>query len=383
MKVIHCLRAPVGGLFRHVCDLARGQSARGMEVGIICDAQGGEALYEDALGDISRHCSLGVHRISMHRQIAISDIAAGMAVRARCLDLRADIIHGHGAKGGAYARFAAIGRDQKVFYTPHGGSLHYSASSLKGFVFLALERLLGRLTDGLIFESQYGLETYRAKVGTPNCAIQVIHNGVTSKEFEPVAVGQDAADFLFIGELRTLKGIDILLQALASLRGRPDASAVIVGSGPDEQVFRKLVDDLSLNGRVTFHKPMPARGAFALGHVLIVPSLAESFPYIVLEALAAAKPTLATCVGGIPEMFEGFEDHLLPAGDSTSLAAAMEDVLASPQAMSERTQQLQKFVHSRFTAERMVDDVSRFYTECRSTGDSAANPVSRHRYSPK
>ena len=167
------------------------------------------------------------------------------------------------------------------------------------------------------------------------------------------------------------------------LRGKSDASAVIVGSGPDEQLFRKLVDDLSLDDRVKFHEPMPARSAFALGHVLIVPSLAESFPYIVLEALAAGKPTLATRVGGIPEMFEGFENHLLPAGDDARLAAAMEDVLAAPEAATERSRELRRVLQSRFTAERMVDAVTLFYSECRGPLNDAADPISGHRYSPK
>lgn len=383
LKVIHCLRAPVGGLFRHVCDLAEGQSARGFEVGVICDAQQGEPLYETALQDLAQLCSLGVHRIAMHRRIALSDIAAGLAARKRCHASGADIIHGHGAKGGAYARFAAIGGNQKTFYTPHGGSLHYSKTSASGFVFLSLERFLGRLTDGLIFESRYGLETYRGKVGTPACEMRVIHNGVTQREFEPVRVQDDAADFLFIGELRTLKGIDVMLHALAALRSKRDASALIVGSGPDEHTFRKLVDELGLGAQVTFHRPIPARDAFALGHVLVVPSLAESFPYIVLEALAAGKPTLATNVGGIPEMYEGFESALLPPGDSTRLAAAMDNALTEPQVASDRARELRKFMKSRFTAKSMVDAVSSFYTECRGTRGSAARPISGHRYSPK
>ena len=383
LKVIHCLRAPVGGLFRHVCDLARGQSTHGIEVGVICDAHEGERLYEDALNDLARHCSLGVHRVPMHRSIAPSDIAAGLSVRKLCKNLKADVIHGHGAKGGAYARFAALGSGQKVFYTPHGGSLHYSASSLSGFVFLTLERLLGRWTDGLIFESRYGMETYRAKVGTPPCAMRVIHNGVEQSEFEPVSVNEDAAEFLFIGELRRLKGIETLLKALAAIRAKPDARAVIVGSGPDEHVFRQLVEDLALGKQVVFRKPMPARSAFALGHVLIVPSLAKSFPYIVLEALAASKPTLATHVGGIPEMFEGFENHLLPAGDDTRLTAAMDEVLAAPETASERSRALRELLQLRFTADRMVDAISQFYSECQGTRDGASDPISGHRYSPK
>ena len=379
LKVIHCLRAPVGGLFRHVCDLVRGQAARGLKVGIICEAHAGKPLYEAALRDVKALCDLGVHRLAMHRRIAATDITTALAVRRLCRDLDADIIHGHGAKGGAYARFAAIGRPQKTFYTPHGGSLHYERSSVSGFVFLGMEKLLGRLTDGLIFESHYGLETYRRKVGVPACAARVIHNGVDEREFEPVTPSADAADFLFIGELRTLKGVDILLSALAAVRQERDADLVIVGSGPDADMFRDIAASPTLCSSVTFRDPMPARDAFALGRVLIVPSLAESLPYIVLEALAAGKPTLATRVGGIPEIFDRRANLLVPPGDVGSLAAAMRATFAAAQAQSEICADLQSTVRARFTVARMVDAVSNFYAECLGASGAAIGPISGHR----
>ncbi len=379
LKVIHCLRAPVGGLFRHVCDLAKGQAARGLAVGVICDALKGERLYEDALSDLEHICALGVHRYPMHRQIAPSDVTTGLAIRDRCRTLNADIVHGHGAKGGAFARFASIGCPQKAFYTPHGGSLHYARSSASGFVFLNMERLLGRFTEGLIFESRYGLETYRQKVGNPSCAVRVIHNGVDEREFEPVAPSPDAADFLFIGELRTLKGVDTLLRALADVKSTQNTSAVIVGSGPDAQAFKDLVGELGLDRDVRFCDPMPARKAFALGRVLIVPSRAESFPYIVLEALAAGKATIATNVGGIPEMFGAHAGRLLTPGDSGVLADAMAATLASPQSTADVFRQLRDSVHARFTVERMVDAVSAFYTDAGDARKAAAGPISGHR----
>ena len=68
---------------------------------------------------------------------------------------------------------------------------------------------------------------------------------------------------------------------------------------------------------------MPAREAFALGRALVVPSRAESFPYIVLEAAAAGLPLLATNVGGIPEIVSGTDTALLPPEDADALAQAM------------------------------------------------------------
>ena len=90
---------------------------------------------------------------------------------------RADVVHGHGAKGGAYARLARAARAIRV-YTPHGGSLHYRWSSPAGFLYLALERVLMRRTDLFLFESAYGRDVFRAKIGEPGALVRVVHNGV-------------------------------------------------------------------------------------------------------------------------------------------------------------------------------------------------------------
>ena len=81
---------------------------------------------------------------------------------------------------------------------------------------------------------------------------------------------------------------------------------------------------------------MPAREAFRLGRALVVPSRAESFPYIVLEAAAAGLPMLATDVGGIPEIVAGTDTALLPPEDDVALAEAMLRVLDDPAAAQAR-----------------------------------------------
>lgn len=363
IRIVHCLRAPVGGLFRHVRDLARGQADAGCHVGIICDASTADALTEQALDAIRPSCMLGVERIAMRRQVSPSDLWAAVKVRMLCASLGADIIHGHGAKGGAYGRFAAAATSAKAFYTPHGGSLHYSSDSWSGAAFLRLERLLGRFTDGLIFESEYGFRTYRQKVGAPACDARVIHNGLAPAEFSPVPTHPDAADVVFIGELRDLKGVDVLLHALHCVRRTRDVTAVIVGDGPDADAFKRMAATLGLQESVRFVPPRPARTAFALGRTLVVPSRAESLPYIVLEALAAGKPIIATDVGGISEIFRGRRGSLLPAGDAEALAAALEANLADPAPLQVEAMELAADIASRFTTAAMVGAVFDFYAE--------------------
>jgi glycosyltransferase involved in cell wall biosynthesis len=290
LRIIHCFRAPVGGLFRHVLDLSGEQAARGHEVGYVLDSTVSDPLTEQRLAKAATHLKLGVTRLPMGRLPSLRDLATSRAVHDVARDLKADVLHGHGAKGGAFARLAARdlrrdGLNVVTFYTPHGGSLHYSAASPQGLIYTAIEKFLVRYTDGLIFESDFICRAFNARIGTRGVPERVVPNALQPDDFTPHQPTSEAADFLFIGELRRLKGVDVLLQALA--RFPAPIRAVIVGAGPEAAEFKALAEELGLGNRVSFPGAMPARNAFALGRSLIVPSRAESMPYIVLEAAAA------------------------------------------------------------------------------------------------
>ena len=323
LRILHVLRAPVGGLFRHVCDLALEQSARGHAVGVIADRTTGGDKAEGALSALSSKISLGVSRIPMSRHAGLSDIAAVRYVETHARQLKASVVHGHGAKGGAFARLAA-GHALRV-YTPHGGSLHFSRTNPVGFAYLGVERMLLGKTDLALFESEYARAVFEQKIGRPRGISAVVHNGVRPEEFEPVSPAPNPADILFVGELRKLKGVDVLIEALALLKTRGETlRAVIVGDGPDRQAFAVLAKARGLETQIEFPGAMPARSAFAKGKLLAVPSRAESLPYIVLEAAAAGLPLVATAVGGIPEIFGPDAKSLIPPGNAEALVAAIQ-----------------------------------------------------------
>lgn len=362
LRILHVLRSPVGGLFRHVGDLARGQAARGHQVGIVADAATGGERAGATFAALAPHLALGLTRVPMSRDLGVSDISAQRHVAQRARETNADVLHGHGAKGGAYARLVG-GRAVRV-YTPHGGSLHYSRTSPVGFVYLALEQLLMRRTELFLFESRYGRDVFTAKIGTPRGLVRVVHNGVTQDEFSEIAPQNDASDIVFIGELRHLKGVDVLIDALAALSrdGRP-VSATIVGAGPDAEQFRAQVERLGLGSSIRFAGAMPARAAFALGRLMVAPSRAESLPYIVLEAAAAAVPLITTNVGGIPEIFGPQAGALVPPGDSQALAAAIRAALADPAQLRNEALTLRGRVAAEFSADVMTDAVLAAYGE--------------------
>jgi glycosyltransferase involved in cell wall biosynthesis len=140
-------------------------------------------------------------------------------------------------------------------------------------------------------------------------------------------------------------------------------TATIVGEGPDRSAFEAAVTAHGLGGAVKFVGALPARAAFALGRLLVVPSRAESLPYIVLEAAAAGLPMIATRVGGIPEIFGADTGELVPPANAAALARAIEGSLRNPIEKRETTLRLRDRVRTAFSTDAMTNAVLAAYHE--------------------
>jgi glycosyltransferase involved in cell wall biosynthesis len=109
---------------------------------------------------------------------------------------------------------------------------------------------------------------------------------------------------------------------------------------------------------------MRARDAFALGRAMVVPSRAESLPYVVLEAAGARIPMVATNVGGIPEIFGPYRERLIPPDDPEALADALFRTHTAPIAqLRADADRLAAFVATRFSLAGMADGVIAGYRE--------------------
>lgn len=364
LRILQVLRAPVGGLFRHVFDLTQALAERGHQVGVVVDTLANDAQTEDRLAALAQHASLGIHRYPMPRLFGRGDLTTPFAISRLARKLDVDVLHGHGAKGGFYARIVRYGRTRaKAFYTPHGGVLHYQADSASGRLFFRLERMLMPKTAAIIFESAYAEATYSALIGPPDCRTEIVHNGLRADEFVPVAHSDDAADFVFVGELRALKGIFPLVEALSRLRGRDGQvpRLVMAGDGAERSALEARIAELGIGDRVELVGSRPARQVFAMGRCAVVPSLAESLPYVVLEAAAAQLPVIATRVGGIPEIFGETAGSLVAADDSDALARAMQDFIDHPDVAEAEMRQRLRGIESRFSVQRMTDSIEVLY----------------------
>ncbi len=368
LKIMHLLRAPLGGLFRHVVDVTRGQIERGHRVGLIVDSTTGGARADAVLAELAPRLTLGIERVPIARELNPHDIYALWRISRRISALAPDVLHGHGAKGAALARLTPAAPNAIRAYTPHGGSLVYCPGTLSGSFYRSLERILNPRTDLFLFESSYIAELYRKVVAPPRAMVRIVRNGIAESEFEPAVPRADAADIVCVGELRPVKAMDVLLDALAILqRSGRRVTATIAGEGPDAAKLQAQANRLGLADQVRFIGHCPARIAFTMGRMLVIPSRAESLPYVVLEAAAAGLPIIATAVGGNPEIFGTQAAKLIPPDDIVALIGAITAAIDDPAAMQAGAQVLRTRIRSEFSLTTMVECNLAAYREAIAT----------------
>jgi glycosyltransferase involved in cell wall biosynthesis len=364
LRILHAVRAPVGGIFRHILDLANGQADRGHLVGIVADSLTGGERAEAALAEIAPRLKLGVHRLAIHREPSPTDIVVWTRFLRLVRQLKPDVLHGHGAKAGVFIRLNRHSQKTVRVYTPHGGSLHYPLNTLKGFLYSRMERALMNSTELFLFESAFARDRYQSNVGTPSGIMRCVFNGVTANEFDPIVRAADATDLVYVGEFRSIKGADLLIDAVARLHadGKP-VTLTLAGDGEEMDALKAQVEKLGLAGAVRFIGHVKARYGFSKGRLLVVPSRGDSMPYVVIEAAAAGIPMVAANVGGIPEIFGSNTDALFAPNIVGAMADAIEIALEDTEAALARAKSLRERIFLHFSQKAMVEGVLTSYRQ--------------------
>jgi glycosyltransferase involved in cell wall biosynthesis len=364
LRILHAVRAPVGGILRHILDLANGQADGGHHVGIIADSSTGGERAEAALKEIAPRLKLGIQRLPIRREPHPADILVWARFMYLVRRLKPDVLHGHGAKAGAFIRMRPRSKKNIRVYTPHGGSLHYPLDTLKGALYSRLERALMNSTELFLFESAFARDTYQRTIGQPAGLVRCVFNGVTADEFDPIVKAADATDIVYVGEFRHIKGADLLIEAVTRLRA--DGKSVMLtlaGDGEELAALKAQVQKHGLSDAVRFVGHVKARYGFSKGGVLVVPSRGDSMPYVVIEAAAAGIPMVAANVGGIPEIFGSHTDALFAPNMVGAMADAIENAINDPAAALVRAKSLRERVLVHFSQEAMVEGVLAGYRD--------------------
>jgi glycosyltransferase involved in cell wall biosynthesis len=170
--------------------------------------------------------------------------------------------------------------------------------------------------------------------------MHIVHCGVDPTRYEPRTHHGEGNQVLFVGRLVKVKGLPLLLQAIARLRRqRPDVALTLIGDGPDRAELEAEAARLNIADNVTFTGNLPheqVRDAMAQADVVALSSFAEGVPVVLMEAMASGVPVIAPRVGGVAELVDdGVSGLLFDPGDIDALAAHL-NTLLNDAAMRER-----------------------------------------------
>lgn len=351
-----------GGVGRHVADLASGLRDHGHEVVLV-----GPAPPEP----LRRAGSTAFPHVALCAPRAVRPAADLAALRRTVRVLRAvapDVVHAHSSKAGALVRLARLaGLRAPVVYTPHGYAFAGAFDSpLERAFYCAVEALLMPLAARTVCVCEAEASLARRIGG--GARVRVVHNGV--RVAAPAPRETDAPpSLLAIGRLIPGKGLDTLLAALPSvLAVHPATTVRICGEGPARAELERRAEALGIARAVTFVGEQGSlETELARATLLVHPSLAEAFPYAVLDGMAAGLPVVASDVGGIGEaVAHGRTGLLVPAGDAAALARALIALLDDRQRARRMGEEGARIARERFTLERMVAGHLAAYAEVRS-----------------
>ncbi|MGE3818434.1 MAG: glycosyltransferase family 4 protein [Isosphaeraceae bacterium] len=386
-RVLMVVESAAGGTGRHVLDLCEGLIARGRDVHMIYSTGRIDQMFVDRMARIS---GLRTASLRLRTNVHPADAAAVVAIRRYAREHGPfDVIHGHSSKGGALARLAAVGTRARSFYTLHGFIIMDPGLALwKRGIYLSIELALGMVTKGIVAVSP---EEARAAVrlGLGRSRVKVVPNGIGPIQLTPRAearrtlgVADDATVVGFVGRLVDQKAPDVLLRGFAQAsRTIPNArlTLAMVGSGPLDAPLRALADALGVGDRVLWLGERDARGLLSGFDLFALSSRKEGLPYVVIEAMAAGLPVVATRSAGVEILVDpGVTGIVVPPDDPDAFGEALAGLGGDPDRLA-RQGQAARARSARFTIDAMVEGTLAVY---QGLTPPATSPVSHPSRSP-
>ena len=344
-------------------DLAVALHAAGKEVEVAC-ATGGSLLHELEAERIPVRVLTGrrvKRRVGLRftwklRQLVKSD--------------EYDLVHAHLYASSVAACLATIGTRCVRVITVHSEALWQgrAAGAISGRVYRAADAVVA-VSDQIAAQlvRRHGIKPDRTVV-----IANALYRPAPPNKWPERSAPRAGPVIGAVCRLHRDKGVDVLLAAMALIaRRHAEVHTVVVGDGPHGGRLKRSTRTLGLSDRVTFLGATPAaRSLLPSFDLLVVPSRTEGSPLIVLEAMAAGVPVVASRVGGIPDQIRhGVEGLLVPADDPLALADAIERLLSDPVLSSSLAGAGKRRVSSCFQYADVLDAMERVYAAAQVTAN--------------
>lgn len=379
IRITQVLEATGGGTRRHLRDLVANLPRDSFAISVIC-SEGRDSDFNDDVRWMTDR-GIEVRVVPMARSLSpFRDTRTMLMLRRALGELDPDIVHTHSTKAGITGRYAAKKCGiRRTVHTPHCWPFEFAAPVPVRWLAIRLERYLATITAKIVCvcdsERRAALDNRIA----PHSKLVTVCNGIDSKAtlsdlpcaptgsgssvFQHLnAAGPDIVTIAVVGRMCRQKGQLWFLEAVAPLvRERQDVRLVLVGDGPDRPRIEQTCERLKLSGRcmITGWLPQPNR-FFDLFSIVVLPSLWEALPYVLLDAMVRKKAIVASDVGGMRELLEEGGGLLVAPGDAVALSEALTGLIEN---RSQREQLGRRAVQQvgKCTIEAMVSGLSSVY----------------------
>lgn len=374
MRVLHVMECTIGGTRRHLVDVARGQRERGLDVTVVAST----LRDPDFPAELDLLEAEGVHviRLNMLREVRPSVDRQHLATLKAILGkVRPDIVHTHSSKAGVLGRQASMAtKIGRRVHSPHTFAFLFKAlfGWHKRLVYQAIEGHFAYRSQAIIAVSESEAKSFAKSWAVPSKRIRVVPNGIDPVRFQgaaPVDVAELGLDperptALMVGLVYAAKGQDLALEALAQ-QGLEELQLVCAGPG-DLSAVEAQAKSLGVSDRVRFLGPRRDVPNLLAGcDFLALPSRWEGMPYVVLEAMAAGKPVMATPVNGAVDAIQDPTTGVLCAGiEVHSVAAGLRRMLeVGAEGRVAMGRQGAAWLEGRYTIPAMLDGLQAVYED--------------------
>lgn len=358
-SILHIISpAPVGGLETVVRRLARGHATRGHDVGVISIGPAVGRL--PAFFRNGRESPVQTYPIEIGARAYLTALARVERVLDR---FQPELVHTHGYRTDVLESRVARRREIPRVSTVHG----FTGGDLKNRVYEWLQRRALRRFDAVVAVARplrdqlhaSGISEDRLFL-VPNAGAPIARPLARPKARKALGLPEEAFVVGWVGRLNPPKGPDILLRAIDEIDD-PGARVMFVGPEEDER-YRQLARDLGIDDRIRWAGVVPdASRYFQAFDALVLSSRTEGTPMVLLEAMSAGVPVVATRVGGIPDVVSEHEAVLVPPEDPEALAQGIRRVRDDRSGASDRADRARARVESEYSMERWLDRYESVY----------------------
>lgn len=361
--VVQLLRAPAGGIRKHVLDIVNSLSNDGIKQIFITNMNDSDV----DLTYLKNNPCVEVHHVEIFEKPGIHDLKNLIKIFKILKNKKVDILHGHGAKGGLYARLLSKPLSTKCIYTPHGGSLHRVHGRFKNIIYDFAEVVLLPFTDIFLFESNYSADVFSQKIRDPKSKKMINYNGVDMPGIVSNHLYRPGEKIRFVsfGLLRHLKGHDIFIETCSLLKNKAiPFSYTIYGNGEFGSQLFELIKKHELMKEVTIlnYSGDVCREMQKYDFV-IHPSRFESFGYVPVEAMSVKVPVIVSHEGGLKEVVDESSGYISYDNNPISYLRIVEQIFKGDPNLSSKINNAYNRVQSLFSKTAMIAKIQKIYLD--------------------